>query len=97
MKAEEILRTAADLVSGPRAEQHGEVLDVFATTAALFQRASGEVLDEWDGIMFMVCLKIARIRHGTFNVDDYIDACGYLALAAQVWVECEELDEVCPK
>jgi hypothetical protein len=93
MKAEEILRTAADLVSGPRAEQHGDVMEVFGTATSLFHRASGEVLDEWDGIMFMVCLKIARIKHGTFNVDDYIDACGYLALAGQVYPQVADLDK----
>ena len=85
MKAEEILRTAADLVSGPRKEQHGDVMEVFGTATSLLHRVSGEVIDEWDGIMFMVCLKLARIKHGAFNIDDYIDACGYLALAAEVY------------
>ena len=90
MKAEEILRTAADLVSGPRKKQHGEVSDVFDTAAALFDIATGASIAPVDGIMFMVCLKIARIRNGNFNIDDYIDACGYLALAGQLSGEFHE-------
>ena len=90
MKAEEILRTAADLVSGPRKEQHGDVMDVFGTTTSIFHSVSGEIIDEWDGIMFMVCLKLARIKHGGFKFDDYIDACGYLALAGQLESEIIE-------
>ena len=37
-----------------------------------------------EAVMFMVQLKIARMNSGTFNIDDYIDACGYIALAGQL-------------
>ena len=86
MKAEEILRTAADLVSGPRAEQHGEVGNVFSTAGEMMAAFGGPSTDMLGGeaIMFMVFLKISRMKHGTFNIDDYIDACGYLALAGQL-------------
>ena len=87
MKAEEILRAAADLVSGPRAEQHGAVEDVFAQAAGM-TRMPG--FFAYDAIMFMVFLKIARMENGTFNIDDYIDACGYLALAGQLSGEFNE-------
>lgn len=90
MKAEEILRTAADLVSGPRKKQHGEVRDVFETATALFNIETGVEIAPEDGIMFMVCLKIARISNGNFNIDDYIDACGYLALLGQLAGELNE-------
>ena len=89
MKAEEILRTAADLVSGPRAEQHGDVDFTFGTASTLFEGIVGQEISPTDGIMFMVCLKIARMvskRNSgiPINIDDYIDACGYLALAGQL-------------
>jgi len=81
MKAEEILRTAANLVSGPRAEQHGDVDKVFREAAATM-RIPG--FGPSQAVMFMVALKIARMNNGTFNIDDYIDACGYIALAGQM-------------
>lgn len=93
MKAEEILRTAADLVSGPRKEQHGDVGAVFGTAAELmgvFGNSSTDMTPR-EAIMFMIFLKIARIRHGAPNLDDYIDACGYLALAGQLESESKKI------
>lgn len=81
MKAEEILRTAAGLVSGPRAEQHGDVGQVFRAASRAMKIAEFGTIE---AVMFMVQLKIARMNSGTFNIDDYIDACGYIALAGQL-------------
>ena len=32
----------------------------------------------------MVLLKLARIKNGKFNEDDYVDMCGYSALAGEI-------------
>jgi hypothetical protein len=32
----------------------------------------------------MSLLKIARTQAGNFNLDDYIDACGYLAISGEI-------------
>ena len=84
MKAEEILRTAADLVSGPRKKQHGDVNEVFSRTSKLFFDMTGIDIHPLDCVGFMVCLKLARLGSKGLNMDNYIDACGYLALAGQL-------------
>jgi hypothetical protein len=32
----------------------------------------------------MSLLKIARTQAGNFNLDDYVDACGYLAISGEI-------------
>ena len=32
----------------------------------------------------MTLLKLARTQAGKFNLDDYIDACGYAAIAGEI-------------
>ena len=32
----------------------------------------------------MVLLKIARTQAGSHNIDDYVDACGYAAIAGEI-------------
>ena len=37
-----------------------------------------------DVAAMMVLLKIARTQAGNHNIDDYIDACGYAAIAGEI-------------
>ena len=37
-----------------------------------------------DVATMMVLLKIARTQAGSHNVDDYVDACGYAAIAGEI-------------
>ena len=45
---------------------------------------SGFMLNPDDVAMLMALMKVARIITGTFKGDSYIDACGYLACAAEI-------------
>jgi hypothetical protein len=37
-----------------------------------------------DVAILMVLLKLARTKAGEHNIDDYVDACGYSAIAGEL-------------
>ncbi len=41
----------------------------------------------------MALLKVARQFSGEFNVDDFIDACGYLACAGEIAAHKDEAEQ----
>lgn len=85
-KAYDVLRRAADLI-----EERGVQRDAdggertMARTVDLFNAYHGDdILNETDGWVFMVCLKLARARAGkTVNMDDWEDMVAYSALATE--------------
>lgn len=90
MRAAEVCSKAAELVGGDRDAQHGAKLDNFTKIAALWN-AWTEIrsgvpagFTAHDVGVMMALMKIARTQSGGFNIDDYIDACGYAGCAAQV-------------
>jgi hypothetical protein len=87
MSASDTLSAAAALVTGDRARQHGDVVLLHEQVAAYWsqyvQNASSP-LTARDVLVMMSLLKIARTQHGEFNRDDYVDAIGYVSLAAEV-------------
>jgi len=90
MKAVEIAETAAGLVGGDRARQHGQKRDNFERIAALWngylqiRRDPTEPLTAIDIGHMMVLMKLARTQSGSLNMDDYVDCAGYAACAGEV-------------
>ena len=97
MKANEVCSTAAQLVDGARAAQHGDKLINFQNTADLWnsiimakarsQAATYYVmpmLDALDVANMLEALKIARRYSGTHNLDDYVDGAGYASCAGEI-------------
>jgi len=119
MKAEEILKTAAELVSGDRHEQHGEVSEQFQCIADLWNlylkhRYADKIVlisknrvKTDDDVVFkaplsvvfaltpedigilQALIKLSRICYGSFNIDNFIDFAGYIALAGQLASQSE--------
>jgi hypothetical protein len=84
MIAQDILGTAGDAIAAraklrdlPQGERS------MARTVAAFNAIAGMDLDERDGWLFMVCLKMARATAGEHHLDDYIDLASYAALAGE--------------
>ena len=48
------------------------------------RRDAAAPLDAHDVGVMMALMKLARTQSGSFNLDDYIDACGYAACAGEV-------------
>jgi stage V sporulation protein SpoVS len=91
MTASQIARTAADLVSGDRAINHGaklpnhqKIADVWNGILKAAGKAPIVALDAHDVANMMEGLKIARRYCGAFNADDYIDGAGYAACAGEI-------------
>lgn len=89
----EILDAAKKIVTGDREEQYGKPEDNFAVIARFWEVYLSErcvgggaevTLNPDDVAMLMALMKVARIMTGTFKGDSYIDACGYLACAAEI-------------
>lgn len=89
----EILDAAKKIVTGEREKQYGSPEDNFAVIARFWEVYLSErcvgggaevTLNPDDVAMLMTLMKVARIMTGTFKGDSYIDACGYLACAAEI-------------
>ncbi len=86
--APELLIEAADTIGNRAAERdhaHGE--RSMAMAVKLFNTWKDHAplggLNEADGWMFMVFLKLARTAGGKHRRDDYVDGAAYLALACE--------------
>ena len=84
MRAADVCQLAAGLVSGDRARQHGDALTSHTKIAGLWSAFLGAPITAHDVALMMALLKIARTKSGSFNLDDYVDAAGYAAIAAEV-------------
>ena len=84
MRAEKILMQAGSLIAGTRNDQHGERKQNFRTIAELWSPLLGIKVTPAQVALCMALLKIARAKNGAFNIDDYIDGAGYMALAGDI-------------
>ena len=84
MKRKEILESAIQIVCAERQGQYGEPEDTFSAIAELWSVYLGRAVSAEDVALMMVLLKIARMKAGKFKADNYVDLCGYGALAYEV-------------
>ena len=85
MKANDILRTAAELIEQRAAQRDLEQERSMARTVAVFNAMMGrtEQMTEQEGWLFMVCLKMVRATAGKPMPDDWMDAAAYCALGGE--------------
>tara|TARA_R100001510_G_C7631120_1_gene189970 strand:+ start:369 stop:713 length:345 start_codon:yes stop_codon:yes gene_type:complete len=90
MNTTEILETSKKLVSTDRNDKHGDKVDNHENIGRLW---SGYIQNKTkllinllpeDVANMMALLKIARTQAGQHNPDDYVDACGYSAIAGEI-------------
>ena len=79
----EVLAIAGDLINGDRQAHYGTPQDNFGTTAEMWTAYLGRDISPADVCHMMALLKIARLKRGPHR-DSSIDACGYMALGAEV-------------
>ncbi len=84
MNPKSVLDEAKAIIS-ERGEDYGnEIENNFERISVLFQYATGHVLTPSDVAVFMVCLKLARIREAPSKRDSYVDALAYMAFASEL-------------
>jgi hypothetical protein len=84
MKTSQILQTAEKLVSTDRSKTHGDKKVNHQNIANLWSAYLDFNISPKDVAILMVLLKLARTKEGQHNIDDYVDACGYSAIAGEL-------------
>lgn len=78
----EILLEAHRLVNQDRQSNYGHPLDDYKSVVEIFYALTGIELNPRDALLFMVSVKMARLRTnfdgGTLHYDSLVDAIGYL-------------------
>jgi len=81
----DILDTAKEYVTKDRAADHGDMEDNFLTIAAYWNTHLGIYhIGPQDVAVMMTLLKLARIRQNEKHIDNWIDACGYMACGGEI-------------
>lgn len=99
MRAADLLAQASQLVSETRAAAHGDAHRNHWNIARLWNAflsirpEPADPLSPRDVALMMALLKIARTQLGAHNVDDYVDAAGYIAIAQDVGAIAELADD----
>lgn len=75
---ETVLEEAQRLVYGPRRADYGHPADDYARVTGAFNALTGKDLTAADGILFMLCVKMAREAHRPKR-DNRVDLAGYAA------------------
>jgi len=87
MKGTDILLEAHALINGPRNETYGNVVDDYTKVIQIFEGLTGKRLSISDALLFMVSVKMARLRtnldRNELHRDSLLDALGYLGLLNQ--------------
>ena len=90
MNKSEILLKAAELVNGGRQETHGDTKANHEQIAEFWNiylddklRMAAAITSD-DVATMMALLKISRSQRGKKNVDDYVDAAAYMAIAGEL-------------
>ena len=90
MNTTEILEKTKKLVSESRHDKHGDKVINHENISRLWTSYLQNkfklnlVLLPEDVACLMTLLKLARTQAGKFNLDDYIDACGYIAISGEI-------------
>ena len=80
MSPEQLLAKAQELVTGPRAEQHGDYCYQHRRAAELWSAYLDAPIGAEQVAMCMLLLKVSRSEFGKFNEDDGLDATAYSAI-----------------
>lgn len=85
---DDILKEADALVHGTRNDAYGHPIDDYSRVVEIFRMISGVELHPEEGALFMVAVKLARLRHnyeaGIIHKDSLVDSAGYLWVFAQI-------------
>lgn len=87
----ETLLEAYELINGDRQADYGHPADDYRRVSSLFNALTGHNLSTREAVLFMVCVKLARLsinsQRARYHEDSLIDAIGYLGCYAMVHAE----------
>ena len=90
MDRDEILDTAKGLINGDRAKTHGDAYHMHNVIAEMWSTILGFSVSPMRVALMMAALKLARASENPNHSDNFVDACGYIALAGEMAAETPE-------
>lgn len=87
-----VLDEAKKTITKYRQDQYGNPENSFAMISDMWSAYTGFNVTPEDVSVMMCLLKIARMSTGSGKTDNYVDLCGYAALAYEM--ACEEKPEI---
>ena len=85
MNRGEVLDLAKEYVTKERAQEHGDLEQNFDRIADLWNSyLEGSYIGVKDVAVMMTLLKLARIRSNPENIDNWVDAAGYMACGGEL-------------
>ena len=85
-----ILATASQAITVDRAATHGEAENTFGLIAAYWSADLGMPISAQDVARLMTLFKLARMKVNPAHGDNYVDACGYAAIAGELALSVPE-------
>ena len=84
----EVLTEAYNLITGDRQQQYAHPLEDYTQTRDIFEGLTGVSLTVEQAILFMVSMKLSRLRTaleaGKWSHDTIVDTAGYIGCMAMV-------------
>jgi hypothetical protein len=91
----EILTEAHGLITGPRQAEYDHPFDDYSKVASFFRLLTGVDLTVDEAVMFMVCVKLARLstnhQENRWKHDTLVDTIGYLGCLNMVRARRDDL------
>ena len=95
MSGADILTEAHALITGPRQAEYDHPYDDYYKVKELFRTITGHTLTVEEAVVFMVCVKLARLstvlNRCEWKHDTIVDAAGYLGCLAMVHEHIEDM------
>jgi len=88
-KTEDILRDAMVCTAESRNKTHGDKIKNHCNIAELWSWWLKKEISAHDVAMMMSLLKIARMKTGSLNKDDFVDGSAYIAIAGELALDNE--------
>ena len=88
-----VLSEAERCVCGQREQDYGTPEDNFDRIAKMWSAYMGVEFNPVDVSMFMVMLKVARIKSGGGTMDSFVDGCGYFSCGGEIFARNMESGE----
>ena len=84
MDREDVLEKAAELISGDRQATYGDAKEMHQLIGDLWSAYLGVEVGAVDVAALMVLMKVARSKGARKHADNWVDICGYAALACEM-------------
>lgn len=81
MNPKDVLLESLALIAERGVDYGNGLEDNFSRIAEMFELSTGVKIEPYQAALFLVCLKLARIRQSPTKADNYLDLINYTAFA----------------